>query len=156
MEENINQNNQISAQVNQQPETTIQKPAPVENIPARRGLWKPLLLAVIVAVIIGGAGYYFLNMNKSPLQSIDDLTVASVGIENSAFMPATMTIRKGTAVTWKNNDMIDHIIVADKNGLISPSLRKGDSYTVPFTEIGTFSYHCSVHPEMKGTINIVE
>lgn len=33
-------------------------------------------------------------------------------------------------------------------------LNKGDSYSLTFTKAGEYEYHCIIHPEMVGTINV--
>jgi plastocyanin len=79
----------------------------------------------------------------------------SVTIQNFAFSPATLRISKGTTVTWTNGDAAPHRI--DANGAFpgSPSLATGQSYSYTFDEVGTFSYICSIHPSMKGTVEVV-
>jgi plastocyanin len=76
-------------------------------------------------------------------------------IQNFAFSPATLTVKAGTAVTWTNRDGADHTITADPGapaGFGSGNLASGASYSFTFTSPGTYTYHCSIHPSMKGTI----
>jgi amicyanin len=80
----------------------------------------------------------------------------SVTIENFAFNPATITVKKGTTVTWTNKDSAAHTVTTDSgSGPTSQLLNQGDSYTFTFNTAGTFNYHCQPHPNMKGTV-IVE
>lgn len=81
-----------------------------------------------------------------------------VSIKNFAFSPANITITKGTTVTWTNNDTTVHTIVETdgKNGPNSNSVNPGDSYTFTFSQAGTYKYHCSIHPEMTGTVTVTE
>ncbi len=76
-----------------------------------------------------------------------------VVIQNFSFSPAVLTIKKGTNVTWVNNDPMPHQIKADNFN--SDLLSTGQTYSFIFNEVGTFNYICSVHPTMTGTI-IVE
>jgi plastocyanin len=83
----------------------------------------------------------------------------TVTIQNFAFTPATVSIPKGTTVSWVNKDSSNHVIVNDAQGSIaqgalftSNSLLKGESYLFKFETPGTYPYHCSIHPSMKGTI----
>src|SRR5688500_3825478 len=41
--------------------------------------------------------------------------MASVTIEDQAFTPATITVKKGTTVTWTNQDGVGHNVVSDDN-----------------------------------------
>jgi plastocyanin len=73
-----------------------------------------------------------------------------VEIHDYAFAPKTLTVPVGTAVTWTNHDSDDHVVAG--SGLKSKSLGKNGSYSYAFTKPGTFSYVCSLHPQMKGTV----
>jgi plastocyanin len=79
----------------------------------------------------------------------------SITIKNFAFDPSTLTVKTGTAVTWVNQDSAPHIIVSDTGSpaaFSSDSLSTGASYKFTFTQAGTYTYHCSIHLSMKGTI----
>ena len=79
----------------------------------------------------------------------------TITIKNFAFDPSTLTVKTGTVVTWVNQDAAPHTIVSDTGSLVafsSDSLPTGASYNVTFTTPGTYTYHCSIHPSMTGTI----
>lgn len=82
-----------------------------------------------------------------PSQAPNDATVA---IQNFAFSPGTVTIRKGGTVIWTNNDSTTHTVTFADGG--SPNLNHGDIYTKTFNETGTFDYHCSIHMSMTGKV----
>ncbi|MEI8060664.1 MAG: plastocyanin/azurin family copper-binding protein, partial [Ferruginibacter sp.] len=74
-------------------------------------------------------------------------------IQNFAFSPSTLTIKVGDSVTWKNQDSASHTIVSDSGSEISSSsLSNGGIYTHTFSIAGTYNYHCSIHPSMKGKV----
>jgi amicyanin len=76
-----------------------------------------------------------------------------VNIFNYKFDPETVTIKAGTTVTWTNKDEIPHTVAStDKTFKDSAGLDTGDSYSYTFTKPGTYSYYCTLHPFMKGTI----
>lgn len=80
----------------------------------------------------------------------------SVDIEDFAFASETLTIKVGDTVTWTNRDSAGHTVTSDSGSkLDSILLKKGQSYSHTFNEVGTFDYHCTPHPYMKGII-IVE
>ena len=80
---------------------------------------------------------------------------STVTIQNMAFTPDTLTVKAGTTVTWYNMDEVPHTVV-DLNGRFSsPSIAPGYSYAYPFTVVGTYTYHCTIHPEMKTGVIIV-
>lgn len=70
------------------------------------------------------------------------------------FSPTTLTIKAGTKVTWTNASDAPHTVTSDTgstlaSGTVSPS---GGSFSFTFTQPGTYTYHCMIHPYMKGTI----
>ena len=79
----------------------------------------------------------------------------TVVIKNFAFDPSSLTVKSGAVVKWTNQDGASHTIVSDTGSPVafsSDSLASGASYSFTFTQPGTYTYHCSVHPSMKGTI----
>ena len=79
-----------------------------------------------------------------------------VQITDFAFKPAQINIKAGDLVIWTNEDPVSHTVESDSGSEISSlSLSKGRSYSHTFETTGTYSYHCSIHPSMKGTV-IVE
>jgi plastocyanin len=76
----------------------------------------------------------------------------NVNIEGFAFKKDLMTIGVGTNVKWTNKDTVDHQVVADGGEFSSPILKPGATWTNIFNTKGTFNYHCSLHPTMKGSI----
>lgn len=79
-------------------------------------------------------------------------TGSSVAINGFAFNPATLTVSVGTTVTWTNSDSTTHTITSDTGAFDSGNVPVGQTYTHTFGQAGTFSYHCSIHTNMKGTI----
>ena len=79
----------------------------------------------------------------------------TIAIKNFAFDPTPLTVKTGTVITWVNQDGALHTIVSDTGSptaFSSDSLSTGVSYKFTFTQPGTYTYHCSNHPSMKGTI----
>lgn len=78
-----------------------------------------------------------------------------VSIKGFAFSPATIKVKKGTTVTWTNEDSVAHTVTGDNGGPSSELIGQGETYTYTFNEAGTFDYHCKPHPSMVGKV-IVE
>jgi plastocyanin len=76
----------------------------------------------------------------------------SVNISNMAFSPATYTVKAGITVTWTNNDNMIHTVTANDSSFSSGNIPAGGNYSRTFTAAGTYPYHCTIHPGMKGTI----
>jgi amicyanin len=75
-----------------------------------------------------------------------------VKIDNFSFSPATLTVPAGAKVTWTNHDDIPHNIVSSEQKFKSKPLDTDDSFSMTFTEPGTYQYFCGLHPKMVGKI----
>jgi plastocyanin len=78
----------------------------------------------------------------------------TVTIQNFAFEPGTLTVTVGTTVTWVNNDGTTHTVTADGGTFDSGSLAAGETFQFTFDQVGDFTYHCSIHSTMQGTISV--
>jgi plastocyanin len=78
-----------------------------------------------------------------------------VSIANFAFSPASVTVNVGDTVTWTNHDAAPHNATADDGSFATPTLNNGQSASHRFTQPGTFSYICTIHPNMHGTIRVL-
>jgi plastocyanin len=83
-------------------------------------------------------------------------TSASINISNFAFSPAAITVKKGTKVTWTNQDGASHTVTGDNGGPASGTLANGASYSFTFTQTGIFSYHCAIHPSMTASVTVTQ
>jgi len=76
-----------------------------------------------------------------------------IHIDNFAFGPSGAAIPTGTTVTWVNDDDAPHTVVAvDGKSFRSRALDSGERFSFTFTSPGTWSYFCSVHPQMTGKV----
>ncbi len=75
-----------------------------------------------------------------------------VTIDNFSFAPQTLTVPAGTTVTWTNQDDTAHTVTSDEHVFGSAGLDTGDKFTYTFAKPGVFKYHCSLHPQMTGTV----
>jgi plastocyanin len=79
----------------------------------------------------------------------------TVSIENFAFVPAQITVRAGTKVTWVNNDSVSHTVTANNGAFDSGTLQQGEKFSRTFTKAGKkFAYHCEIHPQMQGKVTV--
>lgn len=76
----------------------------------------------------------------------------AVSIENMAFSPDSLTVKKGTTVKWTNNDSTTHTVTGDS--FDSGDLAPGKTFEHTFDKTGTFSYHCSIHSSMTGDVTV--
>jgi plastocyanin len=79
---------------------------------------------------------------------------AAVAIRNFAFGPATLSVARGTTVTWTNRDSSVHTATAAGGAFDSRNLAQGRSFSHTFDTAGTFAYRCDIHQYMTGTITV--
>ena len=79
---------------------------------------------------------------------------AAVTVEGTAFKPPAVTAKVGQAVTWTFKDSFGHTATADDKSFDSGTKQGGATFVHTFTKAGTFTYHCTIHPGMKGTVTV--
>jgi len=109
-----------------------------------------VVTAALLAVPLAGLGRLMLN---EEVQAAD----VSVTIMNFKFDPTPLTIPVGTTVTWTNQDTAPHTATSDPGSAFvfdTGMLQKGQSGKITFNTAGTFTYFCTVHPNMHGTVTV--
>jgi plastocyanin len=88
------------------------------------------------------------------------------------YAPATIEVPIGTTVTFTNAGVVFHTVTADVGRLILPlpgaaptraagrafdeGADPGKSLTITFDQAGTWPYHCGIHPDMKGVVQVCD
>lgn len=75
----------------------------------------------------------------------------TVAMDGTRFVPETITVQPGDRVVWVNKDPFPHTATA-LPVFDSKSVAAGDSWSFTITKTGEFSYVCTLHPGMKGTL----
>src|SRR5215218_9802860 len=83
-------------------------------------------------------------------------STTTVEILTNAFTPPQLNVAPGTTVTFVNRDSVPHTVTADNGLFDSGELAPGASYPVVLEGAGTVTYHCYLHPEMRGSIVVGE
>lgn len=92
------------------------------------------------------------------ISSTQAQSTVNVTINNYAFAPQNITVVMGVnnTLTWTNMQSgIQHTVTADDGSWTSATLSTGQSFTHTFLSAGTFTYHCSLHTYMKGTVRVL-
>lgn len=79
---------------------------------------------------------------------------AKVEIKDFAYEPATVTIQTGGKVIWQNLDSTEHTATLDDGSFTTDALAEGKLKSQSFKTPGTYAYHCEIHPEMTGTVEV--
>ncbi len=82
-------------------------------------------------------------------------TSTEINISGFAFAPATVTVTVGATVTWTNLDSVAHTVTSETDLFNSGNLARNATFSYSFSDRGTFSYFCAIHPYMRGEV-IVE
>ena len=105
----------------------------------------PVIVHFPIALFIASAVFDVLAIwRKQPLLAV----VAYFNLVGAA-----ITVKSGEKITWVNRDEEPHTIVSvEKQFKKSSALDTDQEFTVVAGSPGTYSYFCSVHPKMTGTI----
>lgn len=77
---------------------------------------------------------------------------ATVTISAMKFPGDTIVITAGQAVRWNNADPLGHTITFDGGEPGSELINPGSAFVHRFDRPGTYAYHCTPHPFMKGVV----
>src|SRR5215208_2694997 len=116
-----------------------------------------ILLMTLAAVVVVGTLFAVsvAEAHKHPTAMAQKHPTRTVLIQNFSFKPAQITIKRGTKVTWINKDSTTHTATANNGrSFDSGRLGPGQRYTHTLKSAGKKSYHCEIHPDMKGTITV--
>lgn len=80
----------------------------------------------------------------------------TITITADGFSPASITIAKGTTLTWRNGDTNPHAIdpASGSSGPHSPQLMPGESFNYSFQQPGTYTYIDALYPDHRGTVTV--
>ena len=82
---------------------------------------------------------------------------ASVQEANWTYAPAVLKVSKGTAVSIVNRGREFHTVTSDSPGRpFDISINAGQTVVFTFDKVGMFAYHCGVHPQMTGVIQVCD
>lgn len=129
-------------------------------------LWGIVVLVLVAAGYMWWAGMGPFSQSSAPLEQTTTETGSSpsevaadhtVDVKDFAFGPATLTVKVGETVVWKNSDAAGHSATADDGSFDTGVFGQGESSDpVTFTTAGTFGYFCTPHPNIKGTIVVTQ
>jgi len=118
------------------------------------------MVAVLGAVTCGGGG----GNGGQPTQptpppnnpppsgsTVVSIPQGAMSLNSSAF-GGPLTVAVGATVTWENDDSLAHTSTSDTGVWNSGTLQPGRNFSFTFNTAGTFPYHCSIHPNMTGSV----
>jgi plastocyanin len=108
------------------------------------------LMALSVAALAGCGGGASDTASAPSAASHSDSTIT---ISDFKFAPRTLTVRHGVPIRITNSGGMAHTVTADEGrSFDSGTVAPGGSATIRVVKAGRFSYHCTIHPFMKGQL----
>jgi plastocyanin len=75
-------------------------------------------------------------------------------ILNYTYLFGNNPVVAGQTVTIYNSDALTHTITFDDQSVVSGPIGPGASYAFSVASPGVYTYHCSIHSTMKGSITV--
>jgi len=132
--------------------------APVASLAETVGGWLKTIrtdaLAVIAAADPGAVGGKVENVvtlagrverEGIPKLVADAPPMIIIVMDEFVFTPKQVTVRKGTAVVWINQEGETHTVTADDKKFDSGDLSAGGIFAFTLAEAGTIPYYCDYH-----------
>ena len=108
----------------------------------KRRLW----LSTIAAIALAACG------DDDAAAPLMPPPTSAIRIANFAFSPVTLTVARGSTVTWTNVDAALHTVTSDGTTFDSGSFGQNSTFQFTASQPGTFQYRCAIHPSMRGTL----
>jgi plastocyanin len=114
-----------------------------------------LTIALAVAAACGGGGSDTPTNPIIPSTPSNPIATTSVTLQDNVFNPTDIVVSPSAVVTFSNTDRIAHNVIFANQGITSiPDWTSGDrTATMPATP-GTYSYTCTIHAGMSGTVKV--
>ena len=78
--------------------------------------------------------------------------VATAAVHDFLFRPARIEVESGTTIVWMNRGQVVHTVTGDEGNFASGSIEPGEQESITFSRPGTYPYHCTPHPFMRGVV----
>jgi plastocyanin len=91
--------------------------------------------------------------NRSPSPDFSPTGLQIHATKTKTFDPVTLTITKGTTISWDNTTGIGHNVTFENGPAFNKPLNNDMYFDRKFTTVGTFNYFCAIHGRsMHGTV----
>lgn len=78
----------------------------------------------------------------------------SVNIVDFAFQPGSLAVPAGTTLQWHNSGAAPHTVTSTTGAFDSGTISPGGNYSEMLSDPGLYMYHCTIHPNMTGTVMV--
>jgi plastocyanin len=91
----------------------------------------------------------------SPAPSGEARSAEKVKIVEFTYQPDPVKVQEGGKVIWQNEDSAPHTATADDGSFDTGTIEQGKIGSATFKEAGTYPYFCEIHPDMRGSVEVV-
>ncbi len=105
---------------------------------------RKLLIATLTLLLLAGSGVALAA------------TTRTVRMDDIDFKPATLSVRSGDTVRFRNAESVPHDVRATRGPVrfASRVLRRGDVYRRKMTRRGSYTIVCTLHPGMRMNLRV--
>ncbi len=119
----------------------------------------PFVIVAIATLALGSACCadmmgYGSERREPQTPVVSDASQITVEISDFDFSPRDLTVNSGTAITWVNRDVVPHDATDEAGDWGAGTLSWGQSSTLTFDSPGIYQYYCTIHPDMRATLNV--
>jgi plastocyanin len=93
---------------------------------------------------------------SNPAPSGEAARAEKVKIVEFTYQPDPVVVQAGGKVIWQNEDAAPHTATADDDSFDTGTIEQGKIGSETFKEAGTYPYFCEIHPDMRGTVEVVD
>ena len=120
---------------------------------------------VCIALFAAGCGSSSPSAPSSPISSTNPEgtnppNLLTVTIKNGVYSPNPVMVKVGQTVNWLNSDTIVHSAidpgVFDIGNIAPTSAHSDNGDGVVFNTVGTFNYHCGIHPNETASVVVTQ
>lgn len=125
--------------------------APVASPRSSLGKRAPWALLVVIFEVLAIAGPIKMLVRGKP-DGAGAGVANQVNMAGLVFAPETLTVDRGSVVTFVNDDIAPHTVTANDNSVDSGTLKPGATFTLTVNQ--KFEYFCAIHPDMVATVEV--
>ena len=118
-----------------------------------------IVLEMVTLGCSSGSSTVLSSSAPSPSSGTTTINVLfSNGLGNNgaqSFSPNPASVNQGASVIWHNSDSTTHHIVLDDGSLDTGDIAPGASSPAKSLNVSGGQYHCTIHPTMVGSINVM-
>jgi plastocyanin len=78
----------------------------------------------------------------------------TITMPGKLYEPARLDVLVGTTVVWKNDDSTNHTATAENDAFASGYVPPGGTFSFTFGRQGRYEFHCTIHRQMRGEVNV--